>query len=253
MSGLHILMYHSISGAGGPVAIPPPVFAAQMAALAAARVPVIGLDALLAPEALPPRAVILTFDDGFADFATHAWPILRTRSWPVTVFLPSGQLGGMPRWPGACPRPLMDWETVARLAAEGVGFGGHSVSHPDLTALAPEALAREIGGSRDAIAARTGRTPRHFAPPYGRAGARERAAIAAAFATSSGTELGEAGGDGDPFDLPRLEMHYFRDPARLRAQIEGRGGAYLRRRQVLRRLRGLLPARRTLSAAGSAG
>jgi peptidoglycan/xylan/chitin deacetylase (PgdA/CDA1 family) len=114
------------------------------------------------------------------------------------------------------------------------------VSHPVLTALAPDRLAAELGEARAEIEARTGRTVRHFAAPYGRTGARERAAVGRLYETGCGTRLGRAGPADDVLDLPRLEMHYFRDPGRWRAHLAGRGGAFLAGRQALRAVRGLL-------------
>jgi len=246
MSRIDILMYHSISRAGGPTSIAPEIFRAQMEAIEASGLPVIGLDALAAARqggpALPERALILTFDDGFADFAATAWPEIARRGWPVTVYLPTGFIGGVEGWRGIAspPRPLMGWDEIAALAREGVDFGGHSVSHPDLDALAPQALEAELAGCRDEIAARTGKPPAHFAPPYGSAGPAVRAAVARHYATSCSTRLGQAGAQDDLHDLPRLEMFYFTDPARWRAHLAGRGGAYLARRRVLRRIRGLV-------------
>jgi peptidoglycan/xylan/chitin deacetylase (PgdA/CDA1 family) len=236
--GLDILMYHSVSEAGGPVAIPPATFAAQMQAIADSGLPVLPLAALEGPR--PARGVVLTFDDGFADFARQAWPLIARRGWPVTMFLATGWLGRVAGWAAACRQPLMDAATVRALAGEGVAFCGHTVTHPDLTTLPAGRLEEEIAGSRRAVEDLTGSPAPHFAPPYGRAGARERAVLAGAgFRLSCGTRLARVGGD-DPLDLPRVEMHYFRDPARLAAHLAGRGG-YLALRAGLRRLRGLLP------------
>lgn len=238
-----ILMYHSVSDAGGPTSIPPAVFRDQMAALAGSGVPVLSLDALLAARRggppLPARSVILTFDDGFEDFARCAWPEIARRGWSATVFLPAARMGGVEDWRGAArpARPLMSRATVAALAEEGAGFGGHSLGHPDLVGLDDAALEAEIAGSRAAVEDMTGRPAPHFAPPYGRADARVRRAIARHFATSCGTALGRAGPGADLHDLPRLEMFYYRDPGRWRAHLAGRGGAYLALRRGLRAVR----------------
>ena len=241
-----ILMFHSIAAAPGPTSVAPALFAAQMEALARSGLPVISLDRLAAARnggaALPPRAVILTFDDGFRDFADAAWPVLRGRGWPVCVFLPTGAIGGAETWRGRAdpPRPLMGWDMIARLAAEGVSFGAHSVSHPDLLALGPAARRAELQQSRDTIAARLGRAPDHFAAPYGRSDAALQASLAAMFATACGTGLGQAGLASNLHDLPRLEMFYFADLARWQAHLAGRGAGYLALRRGLRRLRGLI-------------
>lgn len=243
---LDILMYHAVADGAGPTFIAPRVFAAQMQALAASGLPVVSLDAVAAARrggaALPPRAVVLTFDDGFRDFADTAWPLIRAEGWPVTVYLPTGHVGAVETWRGQAtpPRPLMGWPEIVRLAAEGVDFGGHSVRHPDLTALAAPDRAAEIEGCTTAIARHLGAPPRHFAPPYGLADAALRRMIADhGYHTACGTRLGQAGAGDDPFDLPRIEMYYFTDIARWRRHLAGRGGAYLALRRGLRRLRSM--------------
>lgn len=239
-----ILMYHSISGQGGPTCIAPTVFAAQMQAIAAAGVPVITLDdycaAATGGAALPARSVILSFDDGFQDFADVAWPVMRDLGFRPIVYLPTNHVGGREGWRGiaSAPRKLMGWDTIRRLAAEGVIFGSHTESHPDLDALAPEAVAAELTRSRARIADELGAPPLHFAPPYGIANVAVRARIAQHYRSSVGTRLGSAGPGAERYDLPRLEMFYFTDPARWRAHLDGRGGPYLAARRLMRALRG---------------
>lgn len=241
-----ILMYHSISGQGGATCIAPDTFAAQMRAIADAGVPVITLDDFCAAQeggaAQPPRSVIITFDDGFQDFADTAWPVMKRLGFRPIVYLPTNHVGGREGWRGiaAAPRKLMGWDTVRRLASEGVIFGSHTESHPDLDALAPDAVEAELTRSRDRIAAELGAAPLHFAPPYGIASPQVRARIAHHYRSSAGTRLGQAGPASDPHDLPRLEMFYFTDPARWRAHLSGRGSTYLAVRRTLRTVRGAL-------------
>lgn len=241
-----ILMYHSVSDRGGPTSIPPSVFADQMQAIADAGLPVITLDDYLAARkggaGLAPHAIIITFDDGFQDFADAAWPVMRRLGFRPTVYLPTGFVGGAEGWRGiaAPPRRLMDWPTIRALAAQGVIFGSHTVNHPDLNALAPEALDRELDRSAAAIEAQLGAPAHHFAPPYGLAGRAVRARIAARYRTSAGTRLGQATMTAPADDLPRIEMFYFTDPVRWRRHLAGRGGGYLAGRRALRALRGAL-------------
>lgn len=235
-----ILMYHSISNRGGATAIAPAVFAAQMAAIAEAGVPVITLDDLLAAREgrgrLAARSVILTFDDGFQDFADAAWPVMARHGFRPIVYLPTAFVGRAEGWRGIAepPRALMGWGTIRALAKEGVGFGSHTVHHPDLNAMTPDEVEAELQRSRAEIEDRIGLAVRHFAPPYGLAGADVRARIAESYQSSAGTRLGEATPSSDPHDLPRLEMFYFTDPARWRAHLAGRGAAWLALRKGLR-------------------
>ncbi len=238
---IDILMYHSIAVATGPTSIAPEVFRAQMAAIAEAGVPVITLDDLLAARkgrALPPYSVILTFDDGYQDFAEAAWPVMQPLGFRPMVYLPTAHIGRMDGWtvdPKA-QRPIMGWPLIRSLAEQGVQFGSHSVSHRDLDSLDPEVLEAELIRSRSEIEKRLGRPVPHFAPPYGVANAATRRAIAAHYKTSVGTILNRAGVDDDLFNLPRLEMFYFTDLARWRRQLAGRGTGYLLARKTLRRV-----------------
>jgi peptidoglycan/xylan/chitin deacetylase (PgdA/CDA1 family) len=239
-------MYHSISTQAGPTSIAPDVFAAQMQAIARSGVSVISLDEFVAARTgqttLPPRAAILTFDDGYTDFADLAWPVIRDLAMPVTVFLPTGHVGGAEVWRGHAepPRPLMGWDAIVRLAGEGVDFGGHTVSHPDLLAMSHGQRQDEIVRCHAVISDRIGRPPRHFAPPYGLSDAALRAQIATLYHSSCGTRLGQADAHSDLFDLPRLEMFYYTDARRWDAHLAGRGAPYLALRKGLRRARGLV-------------
>lgn len=238
-----ILMYHSVSNRGGATSIAPGVFADQMAAIAEAGVPVISLDDLVAARegraALAPRSVIVTFDDGFQDFADLAWPVLAKLGFRAIVYLPTAFIGRAEGWRGIAepPRALMGWGTIRALAQEGVAFGSHTVHHPNLNAMTDDEVEAELGRSRAEIEERIGHAVRHFAPPYGLADERVRRRIAAHYVTSVGTRLGEARPGGDLRDLPRLEMFYFTDPVRWRAHLAGRGATYLALRRTLRAVR----------------
>jgi peptidoglycan/xylan/chitin deacetylase (PgdA/CDA1 family) len=97
---LTILTYHRVDAPGARsdlmpslISATPADFAAQMAMVARDFDPVSlrdVLDALDDPRRLPRRAVLVTFDDGYRDFATNAWPVLRSASVPATLFVATG-------------------------------------------------------------------------------------------------------------------------------------------------------------------
>lgn len=237
-------MYHSISDAAGATSIAPAVFRAQMEALVAAGCPVLPLgavaDALEDGSSLPPDAVAITFDDGFLDFAEQAAPVLRDLGLPATVFLPTAKLGGREDWAGchaAAPRMLMSWDHVRGLAADGISFGGHSISHPDLTTLAPADLEREVAECAAVIGEETGIVPDTFAPPYGASDAAVRAVLSRHYRLAVGVRLDVVRSGDDRFDLPRIEMYYYRNLDRWRELLAGRGTWYLAARRTLRAVR----------------
>jgi peptidoglycan/xylan/chitin deacetylase (PgdA/CDA1 family) len=241
-----ILMYHSISDSPGPTNIAPETFRDQIETLAACGYRAIPLEALVAWQTgeadLPARSIVITFDDGFADFAECAFPILADHGYTATVFLPTGKIGGSEDWDGAhgtSARKLMTWSQIIDLTQANVDFGGHSVNHVDLTRLPVEALQREIRQCRDHIEQRTGRTPVAFAPPYGRSGQRERDEIQKCFKLAVGTRLERTNPHSERYDLPRIEMHYFRDIQRWHAMLQERAEWYFRARRVCRNLKRL--------------
>lgn len=237
---LDILMYHSISENPGPTNIPPSTFAEQMAAISDAGVPVIGLgevlDARAGGQPLPHRAVIITFDDGFQDFADTAWPILQDHGYSAINYLPTRFIGEHDGWEGnANPRPIMTWATILDIHADGAGFGSHGVSHKKLNSCSLAELDRELALSKQLIEEKLQNEVVHFAPPFGVANRRVRIAISDVYQTSVGTYLDRARSDGDLFNLPRIEMHYFRNPSQLRKYLTSDGSLYLSTRRFLRR------------------
>jgi hypothetical protein len=77
--------------------------------------------------------VVLTFDDGYRDFSTHAFPILCKYGFSATVFLPTASIGPQPKkFKG---KLCLSWKEVKQLFREGVAFGSHTVSHAKLTTL----------------------------------------------------------------------------------------------------------------------
>jgi peptidoglycan/xylan/chitin deacetylase (PgdA/CDA1 family)/SAM-dependent methyltransferase/GT2 family glycosyltransferase len=174
---LPILAYHRVA-ADGPSAlarfrVAPPAFEEQLDYLSEAGFGTVSLDqwhaAAEAHRPLPGRAVILTFDAGYRDFLTHAWPALRQRGFTAMVFLVTDEVGRTSRWDASFgePVPLLDWDEVITLQAQGVKFGSHTATHRPLTSLAPAEAARELARSRRALQERLGRPADTIAYPHG--------------------------------------------------------------------------------------
>ena len=94
---LLILCFHGIAGYDEQLWRPglylsPSTFRRRMELLAHGGYNVLPLGeavARLRSRDLPPRSVVLTFDDGFADFHRFGWPVLREFGFPATVYLPT--------------------------------------------------------------------------------------------------------------------------------------------------------------------
>ncbi len=169
-------------------------------------------------------AVIISFDDGYRDFAEHAWPLLAASGFSANVFLPTGHVGGVNSWEGdRIPRiPLMSWEQVRALEEEGVGFGSHTVRHPMLTALPVADAAHELLESRAALAEKVARPLPVIAYPYGDVdGALMHLAGACGYEFGLTCRGGRAGfGDG-PLELPRIEVEGGKGLDRFVARLAG--------------------------------
>ncbi|MDQ3517256.1 MAG: polysaccharide deacetylase family protein, partial [Gemmatimonadota bacterium] len=174
---LPILMYHRVAETVVPgrqrYCVTPAMFEQQLTYLRDAGFRSIRLDewrdASSARRALPGRAVALTFDNAFADFATYAWPLLQRYGFCATVFVVTGQVGRWNNWDeqAGTAEPLMDWDTIVRLSEAGVEFGAHSVTHRRLVSLPPVDVVRECAGARAAIVRAIGRPVTSIAYPYG--------------------------------------------------------------------------------------
>lgn len=239
-----ILTYHSISEGDSPLKISPSLFAEQVQWLAA-DANVMSLSELLDTEwdarSIGNRIVILTFDDGYADFYTHAAPVLLKHKLPATVFLPTAYVGRTNAWPGqpawVKEEPLMRWEQVKELAAAGVEFGSHTVNHPDLTTLSPEQVERELAESKREIELHTGQTVAHFCYPYGKWNQTVRDAAMNYYKSACSTIAGTVRDTDDHRLLPRVDAHYVRDPRWFRAMFTRRFEAYVAARRLIRRVR----------------
>jgi len=136
-------MYHSVCRPDGSDlerrwALPPERLEVHLRWLRRLRIPVVPLTAAL--EELPGPAVILTFDDAFRDFRVNAWPLLQAYGCPAAVMAPTALAGGWNSWDQPRQeegRPLLSWDDLRELAAEGVTVGAHGHRHVDLRTLGP--------------------------------------------------------------------------------------------------------------------
>lgn len=164
-----ILVYHSIAAPDGgnaardAYAVSASTFAAQMADLAARQIAVVRLDALIAAldggPALPERAVVLTFDDGWRSQYAYAFPELQRHGFTATFFVFTNPIGRSPRF--------MSWAQLADLQRAGMTIGAHGWTHPHLTTAGPRELQQEIVESRRTLERRLGPGIDLFAYPFG--------------------------------------------------------------------------------------
>lgn len=239
-----VLTYHSIADAPGPTSISPATFAMQMETLSACGYGAATLDQFLAwheGRVELGRRVLITFDDAFADFADAAAPVLRHHGFSALMFVPTHKLGGVEDWytQPATNRPLMRREQIEALAAEGIEFGAHSRTHPHLTKLSDAEQDTEIRGSGEDLAQWLGRPTAAFAAPYGDVDAGTIESIARHYRAAFGTRFAKAQRGRNRHDIPRIDMHYFRNSLVWRNFLEG-GMLYFHARRLMRAARGAL-------------
>jgi len=190
-------------------------FRAQMAFLKHAGYRVISMAdacrALFDQHPLPGRAVVLSFDDGYENFADEALPVLREFGYPSVLFAVSGLLGRRADWlsgDGEKP-PLLDSRRLSGLRDARVEIGSHSVSHARLSRLEPEQAWREIADSKVALEDVLGDTVKFFAYPYGDYSPTVRDAVArAGYQAAVTCSRGAANTAPNPFEIPRKAISY---------------------------------------------
>lgn len=168
-AGVVVLIYHRVGGASGlDVDLPEALFNQQMAVLAASgRVVSLGtaLDLVEGPpSAGAGRPVVITFDDGTADFVDRALPIIERHRLPVTLYAASSFIDDRINFPDD-GHPV-SWAGLADACATGlVDVGSHTHRHRLLDRLAAVEVADELDRSIDLIGEHLGRRPVDFAYP----------------------------------------------------------------------------------------
>jgi peptidoglycan/xylan/chitin deacetylase (PgdA/CDA1 family) len=173
-----VLLYHSVSDHCDPRfaewTVAPALFADHMRYLADNGYRSLTVRELVERvferrEALDARSVVITFDDGFADFYTHAWPRLRRHTHSATVFIATGYVGRTSLWlasQGEAKRPMISWSQIEELGKAGIECGSHGHEHPQLDAIPAARAWSELTRSREALEPWVGPVA-SFAYPHG--------------------------------------------------------------------------------------
>ncbi|WP_229052990.1 polysaccharide deacetylase family protein [Aeromicrobium sp. Leaf350] len=160
---------------------------------------------------LPSRSVVLTFDDGYASVVEKAWPELRERGLPATLYAVSGYLEAGRRFPWdhehAPDADLTRLVTASELqdaAADGLDIGSHTVTHRWLPGLRPADAAEEVHRSRVELEDLLQQPVLSFSYPMGGVTPEIRAeAERAGYLAAVTTERGRNGRRQDPLTLRR--------------------------------------------------
>jgi peptidoglycan/xylan/chitin deacetylase (PgdA/CDA1 family) len=236
-AGIPILMYHSISAPNDSNRHPyyqtvtsPHVFEQHLKFLRDSGYKSIGLtDALSRLHESPPdhaRTVVITFDDGFADFYSQAFPLLSQYGFTATMFLPTSYIDRAPRkFKGV---ECLTWSQARELQKAGMHFGSHTVTHPQLKNLGPKELETEIRCSKRTIEDELGTAVASFSYPYAFPETdgpfRQRLGGLLeenGYQNGVSTIIGTANAAGARFFLKRLPINTCDDLPLFRAKLEG--------------------------------
>lgn len=233
-----ILMYHSISDAPEDGRHPyyrtntsPRVFKQQMRYLQTNSYSVIPLKE--AVEFMhggdrPPKskAVVITFDDGFGDFHTDAYPVLQEYGFSAIVFLPTGFISDVgTKFMG---KRCLRWGEIRKLAASGIQFGTHTVTHPRLRDLDWEQIEREIQDSKKVLEDKIGSRVESFSYPYAFPEEDDRLKsklksllVESGYKNGVTTKIGTATKNDDRLFHSRIPVNTEDDPVFFRSKLDG--------------------------------
>ncbi len=206
-----ILMYHYVANNPNPkdkardsLSVSPDKFDSQMDYLSKNGFTPITLDTLYGifnkQVSSPAKPVVLTFDDGYIDFYTIVYPILRKYNFHGVSFIPTGLIGGS---------YYMNWNQIKEIQASGlVTFEAHTVGHVNLPSLSYKDALKQMQDSKNVLSAQTGYPVNFIAYPYGTTNSSiQAAARAGGFAGGLGTWFGKSTGGG--MNMPRIKVSGF--------------------------------------------
>jgi len=222
MTSIPILMYHAVESAVRPPKykhfyVLASEFAGQMRMLKRAGYSPITFGALAAARAgtgtLPPKPVLLTFDDGYANLFINVHPLLQELGFVYTVFLVSEKVGKTNDWvsrDGYDPTPLLTWAEIEEMqSGGGVEFEAHTATHPHLADIPAAEARREMADSKDALEQRLHKPMTTLCYPYGsfNEGVMDMAGEVG-YTQAVTTEFGRVRNTDHPLRLPRISVYH---------------------------------------------
>ena len=245
-----VLLYHSVDRSGSVISISKERFSAQMRYLKETGYETISLDEYLDYVSGHQRAsgkkVVITFDDGFQNNYTEAFPVLKTLGFGATIFLATDHVGGTSDWkrdPSIPELPMMTWSQIEEMNQYGIRFESHGCGHRYLSQLSDAEIKKELMESKRVIEEKTGRAVEFFCHPYGDWSGRTKNLVRQCGYRGAFTRPGfrSFSSDKDLYDLKRVGTNQFSCPEDFKAGLLGAYDWYVLLKESLgiRRIRDL--------------
>lgn len=231
-----ILLYHSIADTATArfqrFTLPTQRFAAHMAYLHSQGYTALTVSQFRAAtctpgKPLPQRPVVITFDDGFADFYHTALPTLDAYGLVATLYVPTGFVGQTSRWlarEGEGERPLVTWSQLRQISACGIECGAHTHRHLPLDTLAWAAYCQEITLPKVLLEEELGQPVTSFAYPHGYYSPAVRAVVQrTGYASACAVKHAMSSVTDDPWALARIIIQHDTDVHALSRLLQGQG------------------------------
>ncbi|MBP2644872.1 MAG: polysaccharide deacetylase [Firmicutes bacterium] len=198
-----VLNYHMVDNLAIPLSISPEQFDEQMKYLSEngyhSITPDQLLDYLEYGRRLPENAVLITFDDGYLDNYTKAYPILKKYGFTATIFVVTGLVGNDPRF--------LTWNQIREMRQNGFVFGSHTANHVPITQLGPEQAQKELTESSMVMENQLGTKPAYFAYPTGAYNRQaEQLVRRVGYRAAFTIRYGRAGMESDHFAIERIPI-----------------------------------------------
>jgi len=206
-----VLQYHHVDVGTPPItSISPTNFAAHLQYLDDNSFNILPLneidEALKNGKELPGKVIAITFDDAYVSIYTEAYPLLRLKNLPFTIFVATDLVGSSRRY--------LNWQQLAEMSEHGALVANHTQSHLHLLRLLDGEsheewrlrISHEITGAQLEIEKHLGELPKLFAYPYGEYSLNILALVADLGYTGFGQQSGAMGADSNFLALPRFPI-----------------------------------------------
>lgn len=160
---------------------------------------------LASGEKLPGKIFVITFDDGYRDNYTAAYPILKKHGFTATVFLTASAVGKKIAYPGEPAEEHLSPEEIKAMS-DIIDFGAHTINHVRLADVSDDDVISEVAGSKKSLEAAAGVKAETFCYPFGSFDERSVGAARKNYVAACATMPGLVAEGADPHLLPRVEF-----------------------------------------------